>query len=218
MRTAAMEGPRSADPILSHGHSIQQLRLQQPLSAPPVAHDAREIYDGRASEDFAYADDRESWVDFGSAHGSESNRSSMESHPDIDSVLAALQDHAPYHHTSTASGSGSSTDAAHLGRPSTDSAVDADIDADYPDPRSTQFFDADEDEDDGVSVSARYSMWSEAGGGGVDDRRSIMDAARSSESRAKLMKRVAQMYSKEGIEQGLVPPVPAMPSPRRNFN
>lgn len=146
---------------------------------------------------------RQSWVDFGSAHGhgrgeasgSGSDRSSTSSHPDIESVLSALQDDDD--DVLYADHSGDEDDRSHY----------ADEEA-----RTTQYFDADGDSD--TEGHERYSMWSEADGGDRRSHASVLDAKRSGDVRDKLARRVEQMYGRDGIARGLVPPVPTLPLPQ----
>ncbi|KAF7794599.1 hypothetical protein EIP86_005735 [Pleurotus ostreatoroseus] len=157
----------------------------------------------------AYEDEdemeRHSWVDFGSSNGHEddrreasgsgSNRSSSSSHPDIESVLSALQD----------------ADDSRLYADHSGDDGDEDDRSHYADEggRATQYFDADGDSD--TEGHERYSMWSEEGGGDRRSHASVLDAKRSGDVRAKLTQRVEEMYSRDGIARGLVPPVPALP-------
>lgn len=72
-----------------------------------------------------------------------------------------------------------------------------------------------EDEDDKsryhndeIDFDSRYSIFND---GQEPSRISILDKERSSNVRQQFLKRVEQMYSKEGIERGMTPPVPRLP-------
>ena len=66
------------------------------------------------------------------------------------------------------------------------------------------------DEDD---VDNRYSMFTDGDHDETRSRVSIMDKDRSHDARQKFLKKVEEMYSKDGIASGMVPPVPKIPSP-----
>jgi hypothetical protein len=111
---------------------------------------------------------------------------------------------------------------------STSSHPDADIDSvlesirDNPlDVRPELYNTRSTDEDDqsrypdDEDIDNRYSVFSDSDG---PSRTSILDKERSSDVRQKFLKRIEEMYSKEGIAKGMVPPVPNLPppsSPRR---
>ena len=68
--------------------------------------------------------------------------------------------------------------------------------------------------DDEVDFDSRYSIFDDSQ---ERSRISILDKERSSNVRQQFLKRVEEMYSKDGINRGMAPPVPKLPplSPSR---
>lgn len=141
------------------------------------------------------SESRQSWVSVEEPRTPSSTRnSSASSHRDLDSLLGALQD----------SNEEQLANIAELYLRQSGFTEDDDVDDDdksrYP-----------EDEAD---TENRYSVFND---NGAPSRISILDKERSSRVRQQFLKRVEEMYSKEGIERGLAPPVPKIPplSPSR---
>ncbi|KAI0693059.1 hypothetical protein BC835DRAFT_1306877 [Cytidiella melzeri] len=126
---------------------------------------------------------RQSWIDFEDCRDSVSIRTSTSSRPDIDSVLSILQ-------------SNPEDNRSEVYNTRSAEGPDEDDRSRYPD-----------DEED---FDNRYSVFSDSA---EPSRISILDKERSSNARQKFLKRVEQMYSKEGIARGSVPPVPSLPPP-----
>lgn len=129
---------------------------------------------------------RESWASVEEPRTSTSTRnSSSSSQRDVDSVLSALKDNddiMDLYLSASRRGSGEDAD------------LDDDDTSKYP--------------DDEADFDSRYSIFSDSQ---EPSRISILDKERSSNVRQQFLKRVEEMYSKEGIQRGMAPPVPKLP-------